>query len=62
MEGDSEYFKALTARIISFPACKTKKNKMPNNFPEKNLQISTYKIIKKEGKKWPVFYKKLFQI
>lgn len=44
MEGDSEYFKALTARNISFPAFKMKENKMPNNFPKKNLQIKQIPI------------------
>jgi len=38
MEGDSEYFKALTVRI-SFPAFKMKEHKMPNNFPKQNRQI-----------------------
>lgn len=44
MEGDSEYFKALTVRNISFPAFKMKENKIPNNFPKKNFQIKQMPI------------------
>lgn len=42
MEGDSEYFKALTVRNISFPAFKIKDNKMPNNFPKKTSKLNRY--------------------